>query len=246
MQLTQSGTTLYQATGQAFNILLQALNDIQTEELAGQLTITSTQSFASLWLMPRLYKFSIKHPDIQIKVLGSNQIDDLQQSHIDLAIRFTQQDDFISNDKLTYEAFGEDFIYPVCSPKLFEQMALSEPQDILNCWLVSLSNPGTFSWKSWFKTAKVTNYQQHQLWTEVTSSDMALSAVLSGHGCTLAATAIFSQYVDIGKLVVPFDIPHEMSFKRFLVYETNSAKKARIQLFINWLREEMTESEEAF
>lgn len=243
MQLTQSGATLYKATSQAFNTLLQALNEIQTEELAGQLTVTSTQSFASLWIMPRLYKFSIKHPDIKIKVLGSNQIDDLQQSHIDLAIRFSQQANFKSNDELTYEPFGEDFIYPVCSPQVYEQMSLSKPQDLLKCWLVSLTIPGSFTWQSWFETAKVKNYQKHQLWTEVTSSDLALSAVLSGHGCALAATAIYSQYVDVGKLIVPFDIPHSKSFKRFLVYETNSSKKARIQLFMNWLREEMAESE---
>ncbi|NQZ07239.1 MAG: LysR family transcriptional regulator, partial [Algicola sp.] len=83
MRLTQSGSTLYQTTHKVFNALLKTFNDIQCEEVAGSLTVTSTQSFSSLWLMPRLYKFSIKHPDIKIRVIASNGFEDLQAGHID-------------------------------------------------------------------------------------------------------------------------------------------------------------------
>ena len=88
MLLTQSGESLYVSTHQALNLLVKGLNSIQTEEVAGDLTITSTQAFCSLWLMPRLYKFSQQHPDINVRILGSNQKEDLQKKHIDLAIRF--------------------------------------------------------------------------------------------------------------------------------------------------------------
>jgi len=67
---------------------------------------------------------------------------------------------------------------------------------------------------------------------------MALSAVLSGHGFTLASQALFSQYVDTGQLVIPFDIKHPVSFKRYYVYDPNSAKRARLDIFIAWLKEE--------
>jgi hypothetical protein len=38
---------------------------------------------------------------------------------------------------------------------------------------------------------------------------------------------------------VPFDIPHPVTLKRFLVYDPNSAKQARLKLFIEWLEAEM-------
>jgi LysR family glycine cleavage system transcriptional activator len=238
MQLTNSGEKLYQATHQAFDILLKGFNSVQTEEIAGSLTITSTQAFTSLWLMPRLYRFSIKHPEIKIRVLSSNSIEDLRQGHIDLAIRFRTTLDSEICDEMVYEFVGEDDVYPACSPQLAKEMQFKQPQDILKCWLVNLEHAGSVNWSSWFKQAGVKNYHKHNKWTQVSSGDMALSAVLSGHGFTLASQALFSQYVDTGQLVIPFDIKHPVSFKRYYVYDPNSAKRARLNIFIAWLKEE--------
>ncbi|WP_281558749.1 LysR substrate-binding domain-containing protein [Thalassomonas sp. RHCl1] len=239
MQLTPSGETLYQATNQAFRLLTQALNNIQGEEVAGSLTITSTQSFASLWLMPRLYRFSIKHPEISIKIAGSNHIEDLQHSHIDLAIRFGSGARQQTKPGLYCEAFGQEEVYPVCTPALAAEMALKKPQDILKCWLVNLRYAKLSNWPAWFEEAGIKNYQQHKLWTEVTSTDLALSAVLSGHGITLSSKSLFTQYVNTGQLVIPFDIKHPITVPRYLVFDENSAKKQRLAVFINWLKEEM-------
>jgi LysR family glycine cleavage system transcriptional activator len=120
-------------------------------------------------------------------------------------------------------------------------MALKQPEDILNCWLVNMANTGQITWQNWFKAAKIQNYQQHKMWSEVSSSDLALSAVLSGHGIALVSTALISQYVDVGTLVVPFDIKHPVSFKRCLIFDPNSAKIARIDVFRRWMELEMAE-----
>lgn len=238
MQLTNNGEKLYKATHHAFDTLLKSFNSIQTEEVAGSLTITSTQAFTSLWLMPRLFRFSVKHPEIKIRVLSSNSIEDLRQGHIDLAIRFRTTSDSEVCDDMVYEFVCEDHVYPACSPQLAKEMKFKKPRDILKCWLVNLEHAGAIDWPTWFKQAGVENYQGHKQWTQVSSGDMALSAVLSGHGFTLASQALFSQYVDTGQLVIPFDIKHPVSFKRYYVYDPNSAKRARLNIFITWLKEE--------
>jgi LysR family glycine cleavage system transcriptional activator len=245
MELTESGEKLYMATSKAFDILLKGFNSIQTEEVAGSLTITSTQAFTSLWLMPRLYKFSIKHPEIKIKVVSSNSIEDLRQGHIDLAIRFITGSEVDTSDGMSYEFIAEDHVYPACSPQLVTEYNFKEPKDILNCWLVNLENQGRINWPTWFKKAGVEDYQGHKKWTEVGTGDMALSAVLSGHGFTLASQALFSQYVSTGQLVIPFNIKHPISFKRYFVFDPNSAKKARVNVFTDWLKEETQLDEQA-
>ena len=151
MELTQSGVKLYQATQQAFDILLSGFNDIQCEDIDGSLTITSTPSFSSMWLMPRLHKFSKKHPGIKISVASSNHFEDLKQSHIDLAIRFGTTIEKVANEGLTCEYLGEDDVYPVCSAQLAKEMSFDTPQDILNTWLVSLAPSGPFNWDVWFE-----------------------------------------------------------------------------------------------
>ncbi|WP_444994998.1 LysR substrate-binding domain-containing protein [Aliikangiella sp. IMCC44359] len=239
MQLTQSGLKLYHATQQSFDILLQCFNRIQNESIAGTLTVTSTQSFASFWLMPRLFQFSLKHPEIKIRIVTSNNLEDLQQGHIDLAIRFRLSISDNVDDGMHYEFVSNDYVYPACSRKLADEIQFQKPEDLLKCWLVSLSHSKSFSWDIWFKTAGVTKYEPHEKQLEVSSSDMALSAILSGHGVTLCSESIVSQYVKTGELVVPFQIKHPVSFKRYLVYNPRSAKLARLKVFMAWLQEEM-------
>jgi len=239
MKLTQSGVKLHKATQQAFDTLISGFNDIQREGVEGELTITSTPSFSSMWLMPRLHKFSKKHPEIKIRVASSNHFEDLKQSHIDLAIRFGTSCEKADVDGLKCDLFGEDDVYPVCSPQLAQDMLFNSPQDILKSWLVKLETPGPFNWEAWFKHAGVINYQAHKQWTEVASTDIALNAVLSGHGFTLAAEFLFSQYIEKGQLIIPIEIKHPLSVKKYLVYDDNSAKKMRLDIFIAWLKEEM-------
>jgi LysR family glycine cleavage system transcriptional activator len=243
MVLTPSGETLYQSTHQALNLLITGLNAIQCDDIAGDLTITSTQAFCSLWLMPRLYRFSQQHPDVNVRILGSNQKEDLQKKHIDLAIRFGVKTRVSGTDNLVMEEFGEDVVYPVCSPKLLQHIWLQSPKDLLDCTLVSLTNERVVTWKTWFEHAGVKGYENVSKKTEVTSSDMALSAILSGHGVALVASAMFSQYVHTKQLVVPFKIKHPIIWKRYLAYDPNSVKRKRIQVFIDWVRAEMASSE---
>ncbi len=242
MLLTQSGEKLFLACQRGFSEIIQGLNSIKSEGIAGDLTITSTQAFCSLWLMPRLHKFSILHPEINVKVLGSNQVEDLQKKHIDLAIRFSanQLDD--SDGQLVIENFGEDYVYPVCSPKLIENGCLSKPADLLNCRLLSLANESVTTWQSWFNHIKVAGFENHTLKTEVTSSDMALSAVIHGHGVALVASEMAAPYLQSRQLVIPFKIKHPIYWKRFLVYHKNSPKMERILVFNQWLNNEILQS----
>ena len=239
MLLTQSGETLFTASHQAFDTLLGAFDDIQSEALEGSLTISCPQAFSSLWLMPRLFKFSSQHPDIKIQFSGDNQLQALQTGHSDLVIHFGEPPRVGVSDTLAYEHLGEEKVFPVCSPRVADEMQLATPRDILNCWLVSQSGPDSSQWPAWFEAAGVDNHHLHNLWTEVSSGDMALSAVLSGHGCALAPESLFGQYVRAGQLVVPFAICHPKPLKRYLVFNTHSAKRKRLAVFSDWLKSEM-------
>ncbi|NRA83955.1 MAG: LysR family transcriptional regulator [Gammaproteobacteria bacterium] len=239
MLLTQQGQTLFYASKQAFSILKKSLNEIKNEGVAGSLTITSTQAFTSLWLMPKLHKFLAQHPEIKIRVLSSAGFDDLKQQHIDLAIRFCANVKESTDAEYVCEYFGEDPVYPVCSPQLADTQNFHAPADLLQTWLVSLENPGAYDWASWFESAGVKAYREHQQWTHVHSTDMALNAVLSGHGFTLAARYLCIEQLESGQLMIPVNIPHPNVVKRYLVFDANTVKIARLKIFTDWLKSEM-------
>lgn len=240
MLLTQQGETLYSYTQQAFTTLQQGINEIADEGIAGSLTITSTQAFTALWLMPRLHKFSKLHPDIKINVTSSSEFADLTQQHIDLAIRFGINVEQKTDPNYTCEYFGEEPVYPICSAQLAQTIKLNNARDLLTAWLIRLELPNPYEWEQWFESAGVQNHQQHQQWTQVNSTDMAINAVLNGHGITLAAKYLCQPHLTSGQLIVPVDIPHPNVIKRYLVFAPDSAKKARLAVFSDWLKQEMS------
>ncbi|GHG00265.1 LysR substrate-binding domain-containing protein [Thalassotalea marina] len=239
MYLTKQGNILYEACLQGFSQILTGLKAIQCEDIAGDLTITSTQAFCSLWLMPKLYKFSLLYPDINIRVLGSNAIEDLKKKHIDVAIRFSRNSDTVKRDGLVIEESGTISAYPVCSKALFASGKITQPSDLLNFQLISLANESEVTWQSWFAHAGVEGYHNDKKQIEVTSSDLALSAVLAGHGITLAASELFSQYLYSQQLVIPFNIKHPFDWQRFILYDGGSPRLKRIKVFTHWLKQEL-------
>ena len=239
MLLTQQGKTLLTGSQQAFKLLEKSINEITVEKISGSLTISSTQAFTTLWLMPKLSKFSTLYPNINIRVMSSPQFEDLKEQHIDLAIRFGPGVKENTDVSLNCEYFGEDPVYPVCSSTLAKKMSFKAPKDLLNTWLVSLENPGYYDWPSWFEHTNTQGYQDHQQWTEVHSTDMALNAVLNDHGFTLAARYLIIEQLKSGQLVMPVKIPHPNVVKRYFVFDENSPKIARLNVFTHWLKQEM-------
>ncbi|TPH13985.1 LysR family transcriptional regulator [Litorilituus lipolyticus] len=239
MLLSQQGEILFDSSKKALGIINQGICQIYQEDIAGELTVTSTQAFTSLWLMPRLQSFAKLHPNIQIRFLPSAGFEDFKQSQIDLAIRFGTQIKENTPKNLICEYFGEAFVYPICSAELAKGQNLALPNDLLSTWLVTLEKPGAYDWGTWFKSVNVTGYDQHKQWTKVNSTDTALTAVLNGHGVTLAAPYLCKPQLDSGELVIPFNFPHPATVKRYMVYDQNSTRLTRLKVFMEWLKEEM-------
>ncbi|MBQ4876587.1 LysR family transcriptional regulator [Pseudoalteromonas luteoviolacea] len=236
---TQQGVALFEHAQKGLTILNKGINQVQREGIDGELTITSTQAFISLWLMPRLQGFTERYPNIQINVSSSANFVDLKQAHIDLAIRFGTTVEQHTPDNFSCEYFGESPVYPICSNGLAKQLNLNDPANLLSQHIVTLTHAGPYDWPSWFNAAGVKGVEHHTLWTKVNSTDMAISAVSSGHGVTLAASYLCQAQLDSGTLVIPYKLPHPNKVKRYFVYDTNSSRLARLQIFTDWLNNEM-------
>gem|GEM_PF-2783622 len=96
------------------------------------------------------------------------------------------------------------------------------------------------SWHPWFKHLGATGLEQYTQWTKVYSTDMAINAVASGHGLTLSVPYLCQKQLDAGELVMPFTHSHPNPVKRYMVYDANSARLARLQVFMDWLKAEMS------
>ena len=237
MRLTKQGNTLSESVAKAFSELSLGFDRIQIEPQAGVITVAASPSFCSRWLVPRLWKFSALYPDVQVRALASAQYEDVRHSDIDVAVR----QDEMQVDNVHQETLFLDPVFPICSPKVYKEEQLTSPERISQCWLVEVIGAGRmgFSWKDWFKFADVPVDPQCYNWMEVTTWEMGINAVLSGHGVFLTSGCMVQDLIESGALVKPFDIQIEPGLKFSLLYDEESPRIARIKVFTDWLKGEL-------
>ena len=139
MLLTAPGRTLLASCKNGFSEIINGLNQVQEEPIEGSLTISSTQAFCALWLMPNLFAFFNLFPDINVNIQASNRIENLHDGNIDVAIRFSTSTTSLLDDTLVVEKFAEDGVIPACSPEFQSKMQLKTVKDLLNARLLSLA-----------------------------------------------------------------------------------------------------------
>ncbi|MEJ6398703.1 LysR family transcriptional regulator [Yoonia sp. 208BN28-4] len=90
--LTEQGELLFDAT-RSMNRRLEAaaarIRDSE-EEVFGELRVTTTTGFGTLWLAPRLPKLYEKYPDLKIDLMLEERVLDLPMREADVAIRMKE------------------------------------------------------------------------------------------------------------------------------------------------------------
>lgn len=90
--LTEQGELLFDATN-AMNTRLETaaarIRDSE-EEVFGELRVTTTTGFGTLWLAPRLTKLYEKYPDLKIDLMLEERVLDLPMREADVAIRMKE------------------------------------------------------------------------------------------------------------------------------------------------------------
>ena len=84
--LTDEGQRYFKAVRAALDDLRAATLSVRAGKSSAALTVATTVSFASLWLVPRLARFQSSHPGIQVRLVADNRIQDLERDRIDVAV----------------------------------------------------------------------------------------------------------------------------------------------------------------
>ena len=90
--LTEQGELLFDATRAMMKRLDAATARIRDseEEVFGDLRVTTTTGFGTLWLAPRLPKLYEKYPDLKIDLMLEERVLDLPMREADVAIRMKE------------------------------------------------------------------------------------------------------------------------------------------------------------
>lgn len=237
MRLTSQGQELAEHLTQAFNFISKGLESVKLEPVEGTLLVSGLQSYVSLWLMPRLWRFSDLQKDITVKLFSADERIDIHAGKIDVGIDDNQHLTVDREDTVKRTLISSDII-PVCSPSLADRIGLFQPTDLLKCWMIQVDD-SSYQWKAWFEELEICPIRNKNiLWAEVNSWYMGISAVKAGHGVFLCPKFMVQQELDEGILVQPHPKALNEKIEFYAYYAKSSPRRARIEAFVDWLRAE--------
>src|SRR6266498_938678 len=114
--LTTIGSAFAAEVRVALDRLAAAAAATAWEQSSGVLSVSTLDSFAAQWLVPRLFRFRRAHDDIDVRLSTSEKLADFISDGIDIAIRYGQG----HYPGVEAELLMQEDLSPVCSPKLLE------------------------------------------------------------------------------------------------------------------------------
>jgi LysR family glycine cleavage system transcriptional activator len=149
--LTDAGRTMQRAVTDCMERLRDATTSVRASSSLRQVAITTTPGFASLWLIPRLSRFTATHPGVDVRISATLQVLDLERSGIDVSVRLR------TIEHAQGRSLFEETVTPVCAPQLLKNRALplKTPADLAGHTLLATDMPQgqalTMDWEPWFR-----------------------------------------------------------------------------------------------
>lgn len=243
LALTDAGQAYFRTVGPVLDQLREAtrrLRDIRTGNL---LTVTTTVSFASTWLVPRLARFRKLHPGVDVRIKATHEVVDLEREGVDLAIR----DCPLTNVPPGAIHLVGDHLAAMCSPEYLRESKaarrpLVNPDDLRFHVLLYLHDPtGRWPWLGWSSWLEAMGVDEMLPAGALTFDqyDQVMQAALLGHGVALGRMTLAEQHIREKKLVALFGREQRLARAYFAVHAREAVDRPAVKCFVDWLRVEM-------
>ena len=239
LALTEAGQALHAASAQVLATMRAVTDRLRAGRGRQTLGVTTTQSFASLWLIPRLAGFTRTHPELDVRISAETRVLDLERDGLDLAIRHGPAT-LAGTDAV--RLFGER-VFPVCSPKLMKdpKRPLREPADLRHQVLLQYDDPEGrhpwLHWKTWLEIERLTDLRPAGS-LSFSGYEQIIPAAIAGHGVALGRSPLVREAIAAGELVAPFKRSADPARAYYAIVSKNSAGRPDVADFVNWLKEE--------
>lgn len=235
IEATPEGQRLFESVTRGLDDVSSCLAALGAGTKAPQITVSASVAFAWFWLMPRLERFGALQPDVDLRVLATDQPALPGTGEVDVAVLLG------SGQWEGLEArllFGER-VYPVCSPAyLRDHPLLRQPEDLLDQTLLHLEygkpSFGGVDWRSWLLRQQV-NGRSVGRGLRFNSYPMVLQAAEAGHGIALGWSYVTDPLLAEGRLVCPVDRTLATREGYYLCTSNTTGKGQGVGAFLNWI-----------
>ncbi|HSC23075.1 MAG TPA: LysR substrate-binding domain-containing protein [Casimicrobiaceae bacterium] len=238
LELTPAGAAFHRDVTDALASLAQAASRLTESTHAPGLTLSTTVSFASLWVIPRLATFRERQPDVEVYVSADDRVVDLARGDVDVAVRYLPDS---AAPPGALRLFGERMT-PVASPKIVAGVSpLRAPADLRKHVLLHLDDPeGRTPWLDW--RSWLTSNGQPGLKPAGTLRfriyDQVVQAAVGGQGVALGRLPMIAEHLRDGRLVAPFPKKYESARSYFALVSPLASERQDVAAFMRWLGDE--------
>src|SRR3989475_1697244 len=231
MLLTDEGRRLLERVQAAISEIAEGVEAIRPRNRDRTLTISTVPCFAAYWLLPRLADFNEHHPDIQVNIRAALSLTDFTRDEVDMAVRFGPG---AWPGLISIKLYDEELV-PVCSPAFRGGRLPRAPGDLLK---MPLLHDERQPWSIWFKAVGF-DYRDARQRPRYSDQTLLLAAAIAGLGVALARASLVAADLKSGRLIWLFSrsVPTRNSF--FIVYPRGSESYGKIQVFQEWLLEQV-------
>ncbi|WBY02388.1 LysR substrate-binding domain-containing protein [Ramlibacter tataouinensis] len=252
VQLSPAGEKYLAEVQAAFRTLEQATAKVREQRTRSILTISVLPSVGSFWLMPRLARFSQRHPEIETRVISSIEPVNLHGGEVDVAIRVgalpgRRYDVDVPRVDLTMmvdwrgvlaEELAPDTLVPVFSPSLTDDpRAVSEPAVIQQLPLIhTTSRP--HAWPDWMRACGLAPTNAPRT-LEYGHFFMSMEAARQREGVAIVPDILLSGSASQG-LVAATGCKVRSAGEYYLLSLNERCNERAISTFRDWAQQEMT------
>ena len=239
VELTEAGRTLAPGTTEGFTRLTAAWRAARRTSDTGVVTVTAGPAFTAKWLAPRMFKFALAHPEIELRFSASLRIMDFDRDEIDVAIRFGYADD----EGLYSVSMIREWLTPMMAPSLAERV--KTPEGLRGVPLLHQDDTQwlrpAIDWPAWFRAAGLGEAPKGG--PRFSQADHAIDAALGGGGAVMGRISLASASLTDGQLVAPFDLAITTEAHYRIVCPAGAETRPQIAAFLEWILAETAEIE---
>jgi LysR family glycine cleavage system transcriptional activator len=238
LSLTPEGIAFHRTVTEKLSEIARAADALRAPDREPGLTVSTTVSFASLWLIPRMPSFRALHPATDVYVSADDRVVDLARGDVDVAVRYLSD---AGAPRTAVKLFGERLL-PVASPKLVKRgPPLRQPGDLAGHVLLHLDDAGGampwLNWPAWLNSNGASGLKPAGA-IRFSLYDQLIQATLDGQGVALGRIPLIAGLLERGKLVAPFSKRYDSPRGYFAIVAPHAVARPEAAAFVAWLRDE--------
>lgn len=232
VSLSSEGQTLMGYTERGFDELQRGLEAVSSRA-PRLLRLHSGPSFAAQWLAPRLARFFVQCPDVEVRLSAGVEYARFDTGEFDADIMYGLP----RQEGLVVLPLKEETVTPLCAPHIAE--TIESPTDLLRHPLIQSDNKQV-RWPAWFALNGIA-VPSTSRGLRFDRSFLAIAVAADGLGIALESTLLAEREISRGRLVAPLsgrsqDIRY---VGHHLVYPPPFEQRVQLRVFAQWLAREL-------